>query len=431
MQIVSIGPKRLTVTRGVAGTTAAHHWQGAAIDTGVLMYSNVSTWAQIDNEVVLLAGVDSPTTILSRGARGTAALAHAQGAAVSIPSSIFSLSFSLESTLFNSFGISIRPSYNMNAAGVLGLSDFMIVKGGAGLRDKPLFDFRMNRYMDASGNLQNTDARIQEAHVFTSLTNHSFLHVDLTKTFTKRLIDAKLQYPAVYNPYRFGNNPLYFQDRMDGFDHLSPSSFLSRTSNAINASSTYRNEPGSPVYILDAYGHLLGDDTVQSQRLSIDSYSIVNEPSVLGSFWSKPSLLFTLTTSSDTTMYLHDTIASQYSNGQMTAQISSSVRMFVSKTNARQLKVIPLSSATSAPSASSPSTSTPSDKAGVPIGAIVGGVVGGVVGALLIGFIAWKTFESKAGANAWNASTLVQKTSAEIVLPNTTPQPAAFPVHPA
>ncbi|EKX34224.1 hypothetical protein GUITHDRAFT_119573 [Guillardia theta CCMP2712] len=188
---------------------------------------------------------------------------------------------------------------------------------------------------------------------------------------------------------------------MDGFDPASDSSILSpshNSSNAINGSSADPFEPGSPVFVLDSFGHMLGDQAVHQQSMVVSdgatySYSISSRPSVLDSVWSSPLLLI-VSTSSPTSvdLFLNDTVAGGYSNGQHTALLSSSTRLFVWKTDPRKLSVL-AGPASSAASSASFTSSTPAP--GVNVGAIVGGVIGGIVGAAGLGLLAYKLFAQK------------------------------------
>ncbi|EKX33064.1 hypothetical protein GUITHDRAFT_120758 [Guillardia theta CCMP2712] len=99
------------------------------------------------------------------------------------------------------------------------------------------------------------------------------------------------------------------------------------------------------------------------------SYSVTSRPSVLDSTWSSLALLIVSTSSAGTAdMYLNDTIAGSYSNGQKTAPASAS------------------------------SSTTPAG--GQNIGAIIGGVIGGVVGAALLGLLSYKLLAPKAVGKA-------------------------------
>ncbi|EKX33061.1 hypothetical protein GUITHDRAFT_120756 [Guillardia theta CCMP2712] len=361
-------------------------------------------WAQLDEEIIMIRQPASGTVPADdRGLRGTSAAAHVTNTPYNIPSAVFSWQLNVRSSLLGSSGFSALPVYSMNAAGVIAMSGVHVLSGGAGVTSRPSFQLSLNRLIDGDAQGQAVGGA---TYSYRPLVQQTYLGVDLTDKFTKRLIRPTVTYPVTYQPWRFPADPLYFQDRMDGYDPSSDSSLLSpiNGSNAINASSPIPHEPGSPVFVLDSFGQMLGDQAVPQQSLSVSdggaySYSITSRPSVLDSTWSSPALLIVSTSSATKAdMYLNDTIAGSYSNGQKTALLSASSRMFAWKTDPRKLAVlVGASSAASAPASASSST-TPAG--GQSIGAIIGGVIGGVVGAALLGLLAYKLLVPKAVGKA-------------------------------
>ena len=88
MSVTAINGTVLTVIRGAAGTTAATHANGATVT--VLLSSTVGSgtgiaagdYVQIDSEILQVASVSGTTIITSRADLGTAIAAHSSGAAV-------------------------------------------------------------------------------------------------------------------------------------------------------------------------------------------------------------------------------------------------------------------------------------------------------------------------------------------------------------
>ncbi|EKX33066.1 hypothetical protein GUITHDRAFT_120760 [Guillardia theta CCMP2712] len=368
-------------------------------------------WAQLNEEIILIRQPASGTVpVDDRGLRGTSAAAHVTNTPYNIPNAVFSWQLNVRSSLLGSSGFSALPVYSMNAAGVIAVSGVNVLSGGAGVTSRPTFQLCLNRLIDGDAQGQAVGGA---AYSYRPLVQQTYLGVDLTDKFTKRLIRPTVTYPVTYQPWRFPADPLYFQDRMDGYDPSSDSSLLSPTngSNAINASSPIPHEPGSPVFVLDSFGQMLGDQAVPQQSLSVSdggpySYSVTSRPSVLDSTWSSPALLIVSTSSATTAdMYLNDTIAGSHSNGQKTALLSASSRMFAWKTDPRKLAVLVGASAAASTIAvaSSAAASTPANASssttpagGQNIGAIIGGVIGGVVGAALLGLLTYKLITPKA-----------------------------------
>ncbi|EKX52871.1 hypothetical protein GUITHDRAFT_101325 [Guillardia theta CCMP2712] len=320
-------------------------------------YQNV--WAELDEEIILIRQPALGIVKASdRGLRGTAVAAHVSNTTYNIPNAIFSWLFSFRSNLPGNSGFAALPVYEMNAAGVIALSGVHVLSGGSRVTSEPALKLILNHFLENEARGQSIAGPL---YSYRTLIEQTFL-----------------------------------QDKMDGFDPASDSSILSpshNSSNAINASSPNPFEPGSPVFVLDSLGQMLGDQAVPQQSLSVSDgaayfYSIISRPSVLDSVWSSPPLLI-VSTSSPTSvdLFLNDTVAGLYSNGQKTALLSSSTRMFVWKTDPRQLAVLaaPVSSA-----ASSASSSSSSPAGGLNVGAIVGGVIGGIVGAAVLGLLAYK-----------------------------------------
>ncbi|EKX35650.1 hypothetical protein GUITHDRAFT_118136 [Guillardia theta CCMP2712] len=360
-------------------------------------YQNV--WAELDEEIILIRQPASGIVKASdRGLRGTAAAAHVSNTTYNVPNAFFSWLFSFKSSLPGASGFSALPVYDMNAAGVIALSGVHVLSGGSRVTSEPTLELTLNRFIENEARGQSVAG---PSYSYRTLIQQTFLQVDLSDKFTGRLIRPSLNYPVAYQPWRFPADPLYFQDRMDGFDPASDSSILSpshNSSNAINGSSADPFEPGSPVFVLDSFGHMLGDQAVHQQSIVVSdgatyTYSISSRPSVLDSVWSSPPLLI-VSTSSPTSvdLFLNDTVAGGYSNGQHTALLSSSTRMFVWKTDPRKLAVL-AGPASAAASSASFTSSTPAP--GVNVGAIVGGVIGGIVGAAGLGMLAYKLFAHK------------------------------------
>ncbi|EKX34422.1 hypothetical protein GUITHDRAFT_119428 [Guillardia theta CCMP2712] len=384
-------------------------------------------WAQLDEEIIMIRQPASGTVPADdRRLRGTSAAAHVTNTPYNIPNAFFSWQLNVRSSLLGSSGFTALPVYSMNAAGVIAVSGVHVLSGGAGVTSRPSFQLSLNRFID---NNAQGEAVGGATYSYRPLVQQTYLGVDLTDKFTQRLIRANLNYPVTYQPWRFPADPLYFQDRMDGYDPSSDSSLLSPTngSNAINASSPIPHEPGSPVFVLDSFGQILGDQAVPQQSLSVSdggaySYSITSRPSVLDSTWSSPALLIVSTSSATTAdMYLNDTIAGSYSNGQKTALLSASSRMFAWKTDPRKLAVLVGASSAASTPASASSSTTPAG--GQNIGAIIGGVIGGVVGAALLGLLAYKLLAPKL------AGKKVQEEMGPVYLPQPYSAAAPMPVN--
>ncbi|EKX47611.1 hypothetical protein GUITHDRAFT_106598 [Guillardia theta CCMP2712] len=377
-------------------------------------------WAILDHEIILIRQPALNIVQASdRGLRGTVAAAHVTNTPYNIPNALFSWQFNVRSSLLGSSGFSALPVYSMNAAGVIALSGVHVLSGGSGVSGRPSFQLSTNRFIDSDAQGQSVGG---VTYSYRPLIQQTYLGVDLSNKFTQRLIRPNLNYPVTYQPWRFPADPLYFQDRMDGFDPSSDSSLLSHNgSNAINASSPIPFEPGSPVFVLDSFGQMLGDQAVPHQSLSVSdgaaySYSITSRPSVLDSTWSSPALLIVSTSSATTAeIFFNDTVAGLYSNGQKNALLSSSSRMFAWKTDPRKLAVHVGAVGTGLNTASASSSTS---AGGQNIGAIIGGVIAGVVGAALIGFLAYKLIAPK----------LVAKAVDEVIVPVYLPQ--AYPALP-
>ncbi|EKX32237.1 hypothetical protein GUITHDRAFT_121593 [Guillardia theta CCMP2712] len=378
-----------------------------ALPSSILQASSSyqDVWAQLDEEIIMIRQPASGVVPEDdRGLRGTSATAHVTNTPYNIPNAVFSWQLNVRSSLLGLSGFSALPVYSMNAAGVIAVSGVHVLSGGAGVTSQPSFQLSLNRFIDSDAQGQAVGGA---TYSYRPLIQQTYLGVDLTNKFTKRLIRPTVTYPVTYQPWRFPADPLHFQDRMDGYDPSSDSSLLSPTngSNAINASSPIPHEPGSPVFVLDSFGQMLGDQAVPQQSLSVSdggaySYSITSRPSVLDSTWSSPALLIVSTSSATTAdMYFNDTIAGSYSNGQKSALLSASSRMFAWKTDPRKLAVIVGASAAAMSTQANASSST-TPAGGQNIGAIIGGVIGGVVGAGLLGLLAYKLLLLKAVGKA-------------------------------
>eukprot|EP00960_Hanusia_phi_P016201 477399-Hanusia_phi.AAC.2 len=421
MQIKNLNGNNLQVTRGLQSTTPSEHAEGLtvrwlstpAVSTSLtataiarrsahLRYVGTSAitlpasvtaknvWAQLDQEIFFIPGAGD---VQNRGMRGTAIAAHVTGTPYNFPNNLFSLQFDVITPSIKSSNINTVPVYAMNAAGVWTISGFSVLSKGSSVMSPPTLRLSMNRYLENGdgSNLPGVDSAYstKNPYSFQVLTSQPFLQVDLQNQYTQKLIKSSVEYPEIYAPSQFTGDQLYFQDLMDGFDTSSESTLLTPSSNILNASSTEKYEPATPVYAMDSFGQLIGESPSQYQTVKIATYqqTITNRPAVLDSVWSSsPLLVIDSPAYQSVTMYLNDTIVGKFANGQRSAVMSSSTRMFVWKTDPRKLAVTTSSSSTS--STATTTTTTPSSSTNV--GAIVGGVIGGVVGAALLGFLAYK-----------------------------------------
>ncbi|EKX33065.1 hypothetical protein GUITHDRAFT_120759 [Guillardia theta CCMP2712] len=332
LQITSLANNLVGVTRSVQGSLATSHAQGSSVtyvrsSTTALASSPTQTAAGrrllqtvsagisasatqiavsgtmpaqgtnilVDDEVMLVLAVDKTTSTITvaRAQQGTAAAAHSASAEIEL-----------------SIGAQYFMSTIIGATGVLQ----SISGSNAGLYARPLItnpdttDATPMLYLDGLAVIQSP-AKLPSAPVLSL----NYLAPALTSYpgAIPSLIMPSVSYPVVYSPAKYSSDPLYYQDRMDGYDLMRPrSAVLEGSSNKINGT--------SPVYVLDSFGQMLGDHVTGSETLRVTlqalatalattpvlsssvsstarvtaSYSITQESSSLGSVWGAPSKVY-------------------------------------------------------------------------------------------------------------------------------------------
>ncbi|EKX37841.1 hypothetical protein GUITHDRAFT_115981 [Guillardia theta CCMP2712] len=325
MLITALNTGSFTILRAQAYTQAASHASGAEYtavsvetvsllpialntdlsisDTLISMGPNAGktgtlpaqgTNILVEQEVIYVLSLNksASTITVSRGQQGTTAAAHNANAEIVLSISAQYLSETI-----------------IGATGVLQ----SISGSNSGLYARPLItnpgttDATPMLYLDGIAVI-SSPSKLQKAPVLSL----NYLAPALTPFGVNQdLIVSSLSYPVIYNPAKYSTDPLYYQDRMDGYDLMRPNSpVLESSSNRINGT--------SPVYILDSFGQMLGDHVVGSESIAVTlqartsaistnpvlsstasstlttkaSYKVTQQSSSLGSVWGAPSKVY-------------------------------------------------------------------------------------------------------------------------------------------
>eukprot|EP00960_Hanusia_phi_P067433 766629-Hanusia_phi.AAC.4 len=229
----------------------------------------------IDTEVMLVSscGTTSPISCtVERAQQGTTAAAHAASAEIVSP---------IDANYFFSTTVGATGVTESIAGSNAGFYARAVVTNPGTKDTTPMV------YIDAISVINHNPIKLANAPVITL--NYLNSASSLTATAganSSQLVIPSIDYPVMYEPATYSADPLYYQDRMDGFNWMTSTATFNQGANIMNASSSSYS---SPMYLLDSFGQMLGDHMTKSQKLVISSYSLQSASTTVTSLITQPA----------------------------------------------------------------------------------------------------------------------------------------------